>query len=151
MKNLFVLGLSAILFASCGNHSSANKPETDLAKSKTCIDNMKLAIVELNGTELINNANNSQPQIQFIADSKTVSANVGCNTINATYSEKDNGKLAIEMALSTKMACPDELREDEFIDAFNKIAGYTFDEKYVVFIDSSNTILFKCSKIETCE
>lgn len=144
MKRLFVFGLSALLLSACANNSSASKSENS-------ISNMKLAIVELNGTELVNNVNDSQPQILFIADSKTVSASVGCNTINATYSEKGNGKLSIEMALSTKMACPDELREDEFVDAFNKIATYSFDGDFVVFIDSENNVLFKCSKIENCK
>ena len=52
-----------------------------------------------------------------------LSANMGCNIINANYKFLEGNKLKIENGLSTKMMCPDPALEDAFLSVLDKIAA----------------------------
>lgn len=105
------------------------------------LENKTLAITELNGTRLPG-SEMSKPSIMF-KDGR-VSATVGCNSIGGFYVVGNGGSLTFKQGMSTKMFCPEEMREDEFIAAFNKVAKYNVaDDGEVSFLDSQGNLLFK--------
>lgn len=105
------------------------------------LDNQKFALTELNGTALKVNEMN-EPRIVF--EGNTVTACVGCNNIFAYYTAEKDGSLTFKQGASTKMFCPEEYREDEFVAAFNKVAKYTVGNDGVVnFLDADGNLLFK--------
>lgn len=108
------------------------------------IDNQTFAITELNGTALPG-SEMAKPSIMF--QDGRVSATVGCNTIGGEYKTDADGNITITQGMMTKMFCPEEMREDEFLTAFNKVAKYTVDDEGVVsFLDAQGNLLFKAKK-----
>lgn len=108
------------------------------------IDNQAFAITELNGTALPG-SEMAKPSIMF--EGGRVSATVGCNTIGGEYKADAEGNITITQGMSTKMLCPEEMREDEFLAAFNKVAKYTTsDSGEVSFLDAQGNLLFKAKK-----
>lgn len=107
------------------------------------IDNQTFAITELNGTALPG-SEMAKPSIMF--QDGRVSATVGCNTIGGEYKADADGNITITQGMMTKMFCPEEMREDEFLTAFNKVAKYTVDDGEVSFLDAQGNLLFKAKK-----
>lgn len=107
------------------------------------IDNQTFAITELNGTALPG-SEIAKPSIMF--QDGRVSATVGCNTIGGEYKADADGNITITQGMMTKMFCPEEMREDEFLAAFNKVAKYTVDDGEVSFLDAQGNLLFKAKK-----
>lgn len=105
------------------------------------LDNQTFAITELNGTALPG-SEMAKPSIMF--QGGRVSATVGCNNIGGEYKADAEGNITITQGMSTKMFCPEEMREDEFLAAFNKVARYTVaTDGEVSFLDAEGNILFK--------
>lgn len=131
MKKIVLLMAIAILsLASCN-------------KAVPSLDNQSFTITELNGQALAPNEFKT-PSIAF--DGTRVNATVGGNEIFAMYAAEEDGTIALTEGGSTKMAVPEELREDEFIAAFNKVARYTFEGEEVCFYDADGKLLFKAVK-----
>ncbi|MGM9869686.1 MAG: META domain-containing protein [Sodaliphilus sp.] len=112
-------------------------------KSSSVLTNKSYALTELNGFKLKPVEGRKAPQIKFT--DKLMSATVGCNMINATYTVKPDGTITFGMGAMTKMYCPDALREDEFVEAIDKVVRYQAspDGKYVNFLDKDGKILFR--------
>ncbi|MCQ2290985.1 MAG: META domain-containing protein [Muribaculaceae bacterium] len=110
----------------------------------TGLANQSYVLTELNGTPL--QTINEAPSITFAKG--RVNATVGCNQIMADYTVGKDGKLTFAMGAMTKMYCPDEMREDEFVAAFNKVARYSVsaDGKEMSFLDEQGNVLFKAKK-----
>lgn len=135
MKTLLTIAATATLaFSSC-------KTTTDSIENS--IDNKTFNLSTLNGTPLNVDANN--PAIISFSGNR-VNATVGCNQIFAEYKTDKNGKIMLSMGGATKMLCPDEMREDEFIAAFNSIASYTMTAEEVSFLDKDGKVLFTATK-----
>lgn len=129
MKNIGFLALAAMMtmMVSC--------------KCGTALENKTFAITQLNGTQLPG-SEMAKPSIMF-KDGR-VSATVGCNSIGGFYVAGKDGSLTFKQGMSTKMFCPEEMREDEFIAAFNKVAKYNIaDDGEVSFFDTQGNLLFK--------
>lgn len=112
-------------------------------KSGSVLTNKSYALTELNGFELKQVESHRAPKISF-TDS-LMSATVGCNLINASYTVKPDGTITFGMGAMTKMYCPDALREDEFVAAIDKVVRYqaSADGNYVNFLDRDGKILFR--------
>lgn len=112
-------------------------------KSGSVLTNKSYALTELNGFELKPMEARRAPQIKFTDN--LMSATVGCNLINASYTVKPDGTITFGMGAMTKMYCPDALREDEFVAAIDKVVRYQAspDGKYVNFLDKEGKILFR--------
>lgn len=105
------------------------------------IDNKTFTLTELNGSTL-EKVMETTPSISF--DGSRVSATVGCNSITGEYKAGDDGALTFTYGASTRMFCPEEMREDEFLAAFNKVARYTVaTDGEVSFLDAEGNLLFK--------
>lgn len=128
MKKMFlVMAASICLLLSC-------------SKSMPSIDNQTFTIVELNGVALSGNEMKT-PAISFEGD--RVNATVGGNEIFAVYKSEADGTIVFSEGGSTKMAVPAELREDEFIEAFNKVARYTYEDGELCLYDAEGKLLIK--------
>lgn len=129
-----VLGLAAIaglfILVSC-------------TEGQASLDNQEFKLVELNGTALESEEEN--PCMISFQDNR-VNATVGCNSIFAVYAADSDGSLSFTEGGATKMACPDEIREDEFLAAFNKVARYEWQGDTVTFYDIEGNQLFKAQK-----
>lgn len=124
--------LAALIFTSCN--------------SSSVIANKTYTLTELNGFRLKQMPEQRRaPQIKFT--DKMASATVGCNLINAEYTTKGNGNITFGLGAMTKMYCPDALREDEFVQAFNNVARYQAspDGAHVNFLDKDGKILFRAT------
>ncbi len=153
MKKVFYSGLFMLAMAACTCNNSENNSActsndsttTEVAATESAasqIDGKDFILTELNGTELASNTENPS-HILFSAEEKIASASVGCNTINAKYNEGENGTVAFENGLSTKMACPEGSREDEFVAAFNQVARYEINENIITFFNAEGVALFR--------
>lgn len=107
------------------------------------LDEQSFKLVELNGTAL--DFEEENPCMISFLDNR-VNASVGCNSIFAVYEAESDGTLIFTEKGSTKMACPEELREDEFLSAFNRVARYEWKKNIVSFYDGEGTLLFKAQK-----
>lgn len=118
-----------------------------LASCKTqgvlSLDNQSFKITELNGRPL-NSSEEIKPAISF-ADNR-VNATVGCNRIFANYTAGTDGSIKFNQGGSTRMMCPEALREDEFLAAFNNVAHYKYNGKEVRFYNAKKQLLFKAHK-----
>ncbi|MDO4512123.1 MAG: META domain-containing protein [Bacteroidales bacterium] len=126
----FAAAAAALMCASC--------------KSTSALSNQAYTLTELNGTEL--KKVEATPSISFTGN--RVNATVGCNQIFAEYKVEKNGKIAFSMPGMTRMMCHEEMREQEFVVAFNKVAGYQLsaDGSEVSFLDAQGKVLFKAKK-----
>lgn len=113
------------------------------ATSNTALDKQTFTLCELNGTEYVP-VEAGFGTISF-ADGRC-NAYLGGNQIFAVYTEGKNGKLEFSQSGSTKMFVPDELREDEFVEAFGKVVSYRMDGGTVSFLDASKNVLFRAVK-----
>ena len=129
MKKIMLIAIGAML--AC---TSCNTVVPSLA-------NQTFSLTELNGTAL--NADN-EPAIAF--NDSMVSATVGCNRINAMYKTGENGSLTLQQAASTRMMCPDNLRENEFIESLNKITRCTYEGEDVTLFGAEGNALIKAVK-----
>ena len=59
-----------------------------------------------------------------------------------------DGKITFSTGGMTRMLCPDVMREDEFVEAFNKVDRYQIsaDGSEVSFLDKAGKVLFKGKK-----
>lgn len=130
-KNILYLTLFTICLISCKTQSVKG------------LDNQTFNITELNGKPL-KQIEEEKPSISF--KDNRVNATVGCNRIFANYKTTLNGSITFENGGATKMMCPEQMREDEFINAFNKVAHYYIKGKQVFFYDSNSILLFKAVK-----
>lgn len=97
-------------------------------------------ITLLNGTAFILSEGDITPFISF--SENTVSASVGCNQLFANYQLDGTDGITMTASAATQMLCPDELREDEFIAAFNKVVSYKLIESTLSFYDAEGNTLF---------
>ncbi len=130
-KQFFCIAIVALCMTSC---------KTQCIKT---LENQSFTITELNGKPL-EQTENEKPSISF--KDNQVNATVGCNQIFAKYTAAKGGKLVFSSGGATKMLCPEQMREDEFIEAFNKVAHYTMQGRQILFYDSNNNLLFKGTK-----
>lgn len=100
-------------------------------------------LTELNGKALVANGD-VQPSISF--EKSRVNATVGCNSIFGVCKFGKNKALTIREGGATKMMCPDNIREDEFLAAFNKVARYITVDHKINFLDANGNILFVAEK-----
>lgn len=126
---IIAMAAMAILAISCG---SSSKSAQDLA-GKTFI------ITELNGTPI---TSGTEEPANIVFEDGRANAFVGYNRIFAMYTELADGKLKMEQGGSTRMLAGPESREDEFIAAFNKLAGYKMDGNDICFLDAEGNVLF---------
>ena len=88
-------------------------------KSTTAsLSDKQYTLTELNGTQL--EKVDVTPSISFAKG--RVNATVGCNQIFADYKVSKDGKIIFSTEGMTRMLCPDVMREDEFVEAFNKVS-----------------------------
>lgn len=109
-------------------------------KSQPCIDFLSFTITELNGT-ILPGWEDRQPTIAF--DGTRLNATVGGNQISAIYEAKPDGTLILSESCSTKMAVPDEIREDEFIEALNNVTSYSYEGNDLCLYDADGKLLIK--------
>lgn len=128
MKKILLSLTAAITLASC-------------ATSTLELAGKSITLTELNNTELSVFNEDNPPTIMF--DNNRVSATVGCNSIFAVYHTGKNGTISMSESGSTKMFCPEESREDEFIKAFNSIAGYSVAGDIISFRNKEGKIILK--------
>lgn len=65
-------------------------------------------------------------------DDGAASATTDCNTFNGSYIEGADGVLVIDLPISTRMACPDDSQEQEFIADVTSISRYLITEEGVL-------------------
>lgn len=131
MKKAISLFAAASLLAAC-----AQQAQSPIAEQS-------FTIFELNGTELVQYAEEPST-ISFVED--RCCAYVGGNQIFAFYEEGEQGALSFKEGGATKMAVPEEIREDEFLEAFCSIASYSIENDVISFLDENGTVLFRAVK-----
>lgn len=148
---MFLAMLAVAGLASCGNAPKTNENEIDETENLVAqevvagqpLDNAEFVLVELNGEVFVTPEDVAEENVPHIAFADgNVNASVGCNQLHAVYKVGEGGEIAFEYAALTKMACPDELRENEFVEAFNKVIKYDFTDNVIRFFDADGNVLF---------
>ena len=65
-----------------------------------------------------------------------LSANMGCNMINANYKLLEDNKLEIQNGLSTKMMCPDNELENTFNQILEGTTHYEMDGEMLMLFSN---------------
>ena len=128
ITTVIALGIMAISMTSCSTGA--------LLSGKT------YNITELNGTALP--GSETSPAFIWFKDGE-INTSVGCNSIFAPYKAEKDGTITISEGGATKIFCPDELREDEYLAALHKVKRYEIDGKTVSFYDENGKLLFKAT------
>lgn len=126
IKSLIAVGIMAISMTSCS--------------TGTLLSGKTYDITELNGSALPG----SEETKAFISfKDGEINTSVGCNSIFAPYKALKDGTILISEGGSTRMLCPDELREDEYLATLQKVKRYEVSGKTISFYDGNNKLLFK--------
>lgn len=90
---------------------------------------------------------NPEAFVMFNDTTGMLSANMGCNVINANYKLLEGNKIEIENGLSTRMMCPDPELEDAFLRILDKIKMVkTEKDGSLELLDAENVCLVKLIK-----
>ncbi len=136
MKNLLVLITLIVAFAAC-----KPKQKQPFGRNMT-LENRQWVLRELNGKAYTGGLVLEQkPGIHFDAKDNTWGANVGCNQINGMYTTQDDMIKLQQMAM-TKMACPEEFRETEFVQMLDKTNRFSLTSKKIRKKDFYTLLLF---------
>lgn len=136
MKNILVLTAIVLAFTAC-----KPKQKQPFGRNLT-LENRQWVLRELNGVRYSNDqAIEQRPGIRFDAKDNTWGANVGCNQINGMYTTQDDMIKLQQMAM-TKMACPEEFRETEFVQMLDKANRFSLTSKKVRKKDFYTLLLF---------
>lgn len=128
-KTFIATAITTIIFSSCTT--------SNMLTGKT------FDITELNGTTITSRDDNAA----FITFNEgDLNTSVGCNRIFAPYKAMKDGTIIISEGGATKMLCPDELREDEYLAALHKVKRYVVNGKTVSFLDADGKVLFKATQ-----
>lgn len=79
--------------------------------------------------------------VLFVDSTSQLSANMGCNIINAGYKVLEQGKLEIVNPLSTKMMCHDTTLEDAFLAVLHKITEAKQEDGKLLLLDQEGNCL----------
>ncbi len=105
---LTLLALAGLTFAACGSDDDSSS-----APTPADLDGQAFESTEVSGHDLV-----ADSTITLAFQSDSISANAGCNTMNAGYSISD-GTLDVGVMAATMMACPDELMaQDTWLSEF---------------------------------
>lgn len=130
MKKILCAAVAAATLASCASTSDVLNDQT-------------FTLVELNGTEYVSVG--EEPAVIIFADGR-LNANLGGNSITATYKAGQDGSLELSYGASTKMLVPDEYREDEFVAALNSVRSFALDGDVVSLLNGEGTVVVKAEK-----
>lgn len=103
------------------------------------LDGQSFNVIELNGSEYENQNAEVPASISFEAD--TCHATVGGNQIFAVYEEGAQNALSFSESGMTKMFVPEEFREDEFAEAFNKVASFKLEDGVLSLMDADGKVV----------
>ena len=151
-KFLTIMTVALFGLASCANDAKNKENNQDeIANQQTtttpepenvdCLNGLEFLLTELNGTALKAIDKEILPQIVFFDGE--AKATVGCNSIFANYDLGKNNTITFSNMGSTKKACLEESREDEFFEAFNKTAQYALTETEITLSDTEGNVLYK--------
>ena len=105
---LALLAASALALAACGSGDDSSS-----APTSADLDGQAFESTDVTGHELV-----ADSTITLAFETDSISANAGCNTMNAGYSITD-GALEVDVMAATMMACPDELMaQDTWLSEF---------------------------------
>ena len=126
-----VLVLGSVLVAGCGDDDyGSSAPSTESSEvSSDVLDGRTFESTDVSGETL---ADGTTVTLTFEGDG--LSANAGCNTMNATYEVAD-GVLTVGPLGQTLMACEDELQQQ---DAW--VAALLEGEPTITLVDDTLTI-----------
>lgn len=146
MKKYLFLCLAVVgiaVFASCKSQKAVVASFNDL--------DGEWSVVELNGVKQISES--SKQQIVFDVARKHLSGNAGCNRMNGNieYNELQKSIIKFPRVATTRMACADLKREQEFLDALNKVVRFQAESSskpinQIAFYGTDNTKLMVIEK-----
>lgn len=93
--------------------------------SHNAIENTKWILTELNGAPVKSTDQMQQAYIIFNSAESRLAGNNGCNRFNASYELKDMGRIKINPAASTLMACPEMTIADGFNEVIDQADNFT--------------------------
>ena len=124
----FALILVIVILASCGSTNKMSKSLTSLSKNDW-------QLYSLNAQQYKAGEVGKIPKLSFDATKMQVSGNTGCNSLSGLFtSEKD--KLSFGQLATTRMACPSDNIEPQFLDALSKTSKFSIYEGKLVLNDA---------------
>lgn len=101
--------------------------KAEIAANDTSVEDKRWKLVQLNGEDI-----NESAETHFIilnSENNRAQAKVGCNILNLGYELKNEFQIRFSEGISTKMACPGDNIEQEFIEALTNVDNLTTDGK----------------------
>jgi len=140
-----VVLVSALVTAACGGReeaSGSSEPANAAASAVLASQGMalsdhpwRLVAIDMLDGEDFNAPAGSEPTVIFSeeanpAGSRLMMGSTGCSGFNATYDAGRGGRLVVGRAITTRMACPDEVMRIEqfFLTGLKSTRTYTIDD-----------------------
>jgi len=141
----FIVGFifSVPLLASCNSTSKLSKNLSALSQNDWQLYSLNAQQVSIPQGEKI-------PQLSFDTKNMRVSGNGGCNSISGSFkAEKEN--LSFGPLATTRMACPGDNIETNFLSALSKTGKFSIYQRKLVLSDSSGKQLLVLDPVKKTE
>lgn len=139
MKKIFMAAVCMVALAACGNNAKKNAQDAaePVADAVAAVDmNGEWTVAEVAGADVANAE--TTPFFVIDLEAKTVSGNVGCNSVNATLLlDAAKGIIGFENAGSTRMMCADMSVEDAMLKALVDVRNFEAAEDGTVVLKNA--------------
>ncbi|MFI3314969.1 MAG: META domain-containing protein [Rikenellaceae bacterium] len=136
MKKMLVLSLATIvlitLSSCCGCRSSKSKNPYNLTSNGW-------KLTEMNGAKIISDSQSYT--ITFDEAESKIFGMAECNRYFADYELSEVRRVSFSGAGATKMMCPDQEREDQYLKTLNEINSYTVDGDTLLLLKDGEVVL----------
>jgi heat shock protein HslJ len=128
MGKIFIITCMAasVCLGGCRTTRNATQSATQEQRTTASADNALVEkywnLLELNGTPVTGGA--KEAHIIFHAADSRFSGNAGCNTFSGSFTARDNARIELSQAVSTRMMCLDMQTETRFLEVLGRVDGY---------------------------
>lgn len=99
--------------------------EAEVAETK--VENKRWKLVQLNGKKIDESADTHY--IILNSENNRAEAKAGCNNLNLGYELKNEFQIKFTEGISTRMACPNDNIEQEYLETLSRVDNLTTDGK----------------------
>ncbi len=140
ITRLFYAAMALLLVVGCCNcrHKSA--------KNTLPLEGTSWQLIQLGGQSV--KAAVDQYTVQFDASEHRMVGVGACNRLSANYTTDERRQLALSEVASTRMLCPDEAMERQFVEALTATTHYDMDGKMLLLLNNGKLLAVLQGKSE---
>lgn len=117
-----------------------------LKKNNSPLVEMEWILTELKEKQVTTPEGGKEAFIRFDIMGSRYAGNASCNTIFGAYKEEAGGKLTLNNAASTMMACKDMTLERDFVKMLTEVEKYSIQNDILTLLDQNDNKLAQFKK-----